>query len=83
MLYEANRIPGYMEYSVLEKLDLGFVNLVNSYFQKFNIISVLLCILVYSRYNFNDKTKMLLKLVVVWSTLCQIIVKVVIWPELS
>lgn len=72
-----------MEYSVLEKLDLGFVNLVNSYFQKFNIISVLLCILVYSRYNFNDKTKMLLKLVVVWSTLCQIIVKVVIWPELS
>lgn len=83
VLYEANRIPGYMEYSVLEKLDLGFVNLVNSYFQKFNIISVLLCILVYSRYNFNDKTKTLLKLVVVWSILCQIIVKVGIWPELS
>lgn len=83
VLYEANRIPGYMEYSVLEKLDLGFVNLVNSYFQKFNIISVLLCILVYSQYNFNDKTKMLLKLVVVWSILCQIIVKVGIWPELS
>lgn len=83
VLYEANRIPGYMEYSVLEKLDLGFVNLVNSYFQKFNIISVLLCILVYSRYNFNDKTKTLLKLVVVWSILCQIIVKVGILPELS
>lgn len=83
VLYEANRIPGYMEYSVLEKLDLGFVNLVNSYFQKFNIISVLLCILVYGQYNFNDKTKILLKLVVVWSILCQIIVKLGIWPELS
>lgn len=78
-----DRIPGYMEYSILEKLDLGFVNLVNSYFQTFNIISVLLCILVYRQYNFNDAIRIFLKYVIIWSILCQIVVKLGIWPELA
>lgn len=82
-LAEVHRIPGYMEYSIFEKLDLGFVNLVNSYFQTFNIISVLLCILVYKQYNFNDAIRTFLKYVVTWSILCQIIVKLGIWPELA
>lgn len=83
ILAEQHRIPGYMDYSVIEKLDLGFVNLVNSYFQTFNILSVVLCVTLYFSYNFDNKIKNILAGTVAWSILCQILVKIGIWSELQ
>lgn len=73
-----NRMPDFFEYSLLEKLDMGYVNLINSYFQKFNILSVVLCFVVYKIYVYLFKTSKYAYLAcipLIWSILCQIVAK--------
>lgn len=72
-----NRMPDFLEYSLLEKLDMGYVNLINRYFQNFNILSVALCFVIYRVYIhlYGMKFAYLAVVPLIWSIACQIVAK--------
>ena len=79
----SNRMPEFLKYNIWEKLDLGYVHLINSYFQKFNVVSVMMCIIIY--FLFIQRCKrhsMAVGLALSWSILCQIVVKADFWGEI-